>query len=154
MSDDIMTTNKDNKTNINKHNNLQIYNTITATTILTNRPQTNNTRIQHNKLQHSLNGNHYLNIAHWNKGNTLFKNKTPQIDQILNTHKPHILSLCEANIAKMINDTLNDQYFDYKTEHTKMADTTNNSRNANSLKIISYTQDYMTLKTQIPPPYG
>ena len=71
------------------------------------------TRIQHNKLQHSLNGNHYLNIAHWNKRNTLFKNKTTQIDQLLNTHKPHILSLCEANIVKMVNDTHNNKYYDY-----------------------------------------
>ena len=120
FSNDAMTIDKDNKTTIDKYNDLQAHNTTTTTLILTNRPKTYNTRKKLNKLQHSLNGNHYLNIAHWNKGNTLFKNKTPQIDQILNTHKPHILSLCEANIEKMINDTPNDQYFDYKIKHTKI----------------------------------
>merc|ERR1712115_514119 len=129
-----MTTNNDNKINNDKHNNTQTHDTITTTLITTKRPKTNTTRIQHNKLQHSLNGNHYLNIAHWNKGNTLFTNKTTQIDQLLNTHKPHILSLCEANIEKMVNDTHNDKYYNYKIEHTKMADKTNNSRNAILIK--------------------
>ena len=73
-----------------------------------NKQTTNITRKKLNKLQHTINGNYYLNLSHWNKGNTLFKNKATQIDQILNTHKPHILSLCEANIEKTINDTPND----------------------------------------------
>ena len=48
------------------------------------------TRKQNNKLQHIKNGNYHLNILHWNKGNTLFKNKTTQIDQIMQKYKPHI----------------------------------------------------------------
>ena len=112
VSNDSMTTNNDNRTTNDKYNNTQTHNTITTTLITTLRPKTNTTRIQHNKLQHSLNSNHYLNIAHWNKGNTLFTNKTTQIDQLLNIHKPHILSLCEANIEKMVNDTHNNKYYD------------------------------------------
>ena len=49
-------------------------------------------------------------------------------------YKPHIISLCEANIEKTINNTPNDTYIDYKIEHTKMSNTTNTSRNAILIK--------------------
>ena len=93
-----------------------------------------NTRKKLNELQHIKKGNYYINLLHWNKGNTLFKNKTTQIDQILQKYKPHIISLCEANIEKTINNTQNDTYMDYKVEHTKMSNNTNNSRNAILIK--------------------
>ena len=121
------------KTNYTKHKNTA-YNTTPTKIIAINKTNTHTTRKQHNKLQHSKNGNHYLNLAHWNKGNTLFTNKTAQIDQLLNVYQPHILSLCEANIEKMINDTNNNTYYDYTIEHTKMADITNNSRNIIMIK--------------------
>ena len=41
------------------------------------------TRKHNNKIQHTINGNYHLNILHWNKGNTHFKNKITHIDQIL-----------------------------------------------------------------------
>ena len=53
-----------------------------------------------NKIQHAINGNYHLNILDWNKGNTKFKIKITHIDQILDEFRPHILSLCEANIEK------------------------------------------------------
>merc|ERR1712240_978051 len=56
------------------------------------------------------------------------------IDQILDKFKPHIISLCEANIERMVNNTLNDTYKDYKIEYTKMSNRTNNSRNAILIK--------------------
>merc|ERR1712240_255237 len=87
-----------------------------------------------NKTQHAINGNYHLNILHWNKGNTKFKNKITHIDQILDEYRPHILSLCEANIEKTINNTTNENYKDYKIEHTKMANKTNNSRNVIMIK--------------------
>merc|ERR1711867_422374 len=62
-----------------------------------------NTRKRNNKMQHIINGNYHLNILHWNKGNTLFTNKITHIDQIMDKYKPHIISLCEANIEKMVN---------------------------------------------------
>ena len=58
-------------------------------------------------------------------------------------HNPHLLSLCEANIEKIINNTENDTYTDYKIEHTKMTAKTNNSRNAISKKNDNiYTRRY------------
>ena len=69
-----------------------------------------NTRKRNNKMQHIKNGNYHLNILHWNKGNTLFTNKITHIDQIMDKYRPHIISLCEANIEKMVNNTLNDRH--------------------------------------------
>ena len=140
---DNMTTDKDSKTTNYIQNKKPTHDTLKTKTTITTKLKSQTTRIQRNKLQHSKNGNHYLNIAHWNKGNTLFINKTTQIDQLLNTHKPHILSLCEANIVKMVNDTHNNKYYDYTIEHTKMADITNNSRNAILIKNnLVYTRRY------------
>ena len=90
-----------------------------------------------------INGNYHLNVLHWNKGNTLFTNKITHIDQIMDKYRPHIISLCEGNIEKMVNKTLNDTYKDYKIEHTKMSSTTNNSRNAILIKNdLVYTHRY------------
>ena len=87
------------------------------------------TKKQHNKTQHTINGNNYLSLVHWNKGRSLFHNKTNDIDHILTYHKPHIFSICEANTDKIINDTPLNTYSDYKIEHTKMSSSTNRSRN-------------------------
>ena len=67
-------------------------------------PNTNYpTRKSHNKTQHTLNGNNYLRLAHWNKGRSLFHNKTNNIDHILSLHKLHIFSIGEANDDKTTN---------------------------------------------------
>ena len=106
----------------NKHIN---YNNTTS--LNTKHPQTNYITCKKlNKIQHTINGNNYLDLLHWNKGKTLFRNKTTDIDQILSMHNPHILSLCEANIEKIINNTENYTYTDYNIEHTKMAAKTSN----------------------------
>ena len=43
----------------------------------------------------------------------------------------------------MVNDTHNNKYYDYTIEHTKMADITNNSRNAILIKNnLVYTRRY------------
>ena len=126
----------------NNTQTLTNYNNMTLTKH-TNPQTTYITRKKLNKTQHAINGNYYLNLLHWNKGKTLFKNKITDIDQILAKHKPHIISLCEANIEKVINDTENDTYTNYKIEHTKMATKTNNSRNVILIKNdIIYTQRY------------
>ena len=100
-------------------------------TILTLTPLYPNTSYpthkNNNKLQHILNSNSYLSLVHWNKGKSLFHNKTNGIDHILSQHKPHIFSLCEANADMSTNDTIFNTYLDYKKEHTKMATTTNRS---------------------------
>ena len=92
------------------------------------------THKNNNKLQHILNGNSYLSLVHWNKGKSLFHNKLNDIDMVLDKFKPHIISLCEANIDKIINNTHNNKYHDYSIEHTKMADKTNISRNVILIK--------------------
>merc|ERR1711989_84483 len=101
-----------NKTNDTKSKNIK-HQTTPTEIIATNNTKTHKTRKQNNKLQHIINGNYYLNLVHWNKGNTLFNNKITQIDQLLNTYQPHILSLCEANIEKITNNTQNSTYYDY-----------------------------------------
>ena len=73
-----------------------------------------------NKKQHILNGNNTLKLLHWNKGKAHFHNKTNDIDNILSTHKPHLLSLCEANAERVTNDNQLNNYMDYRIEHTKM----------------------------------
>ena len=57
---------------------------------------------QHNREQHIKNGNHTIKLLHWNKGKALFHNKLNDIDTILDKFKPHVISLCEANIDKII----------------------------------------------------
>lgn len=98
---------------------------------------------KHNKIQHTLNGNHYLSLVHWNKGKSLFQNKTNHIDHILSIHRPHIFSPCETNVEKIINNTPNINYLDYNLEHKKMSSTTNRSRNIILIKNdIIYKRRY------------
>ena len=92
---------------------------------------------------HTLNGNNgkHLNLAHWNKGQALFHNKTNNINHILATYKPHILTLCKANAHKITNNTPFNKYANYNIEHTKMSSTTNQSRNIILIKEdIIYTR--------------
>lgn len=121
--------------NINNKTYLTYYHHIN---IITKYPNTQFiSRKSHNKLQHIKNGNHnhYLSLVHWNKGKTLFHNKATDINQILSQHKPHIFSLCEANIDRITNDTLNITYLDYNIKHTKMSVKTNRLRNAILIKM-------------------
>ena len=97
----------------------------------------------HNKTQHTLNGNNHLSLAHWNKGRSLFHNKTNDIDHILSLHKPYIFSICEANADKATNNTPFSTYLDYKIEHTKKPSTTNRSHNILLIKDdIIYNRRY------------
>ena len=78
--------------------------------------QSNNFSItlQHNnnKLAHYTNGNIKLTnikIAHFNKGNSKFDNKIDDIHYIIDTHKPLIFSISEANYCNL-NNTIIDGY--------------------------------------------
>ena len=125
---------------LNPTNNKYIYDNNTNLLQVIKSHPNYTTRKKLNKIQHIINGNYNLNLTHWNKCKTLFRNKTTDIDQILSMHNPHILYLCEANIEKIINNTDNDTYTNYNIEHTKIATKTNNSRNAILLKDdIIYT---------------
>ena len=92
------------------------------------------TRKQHNKEQHTKNGNHTIKIVQWNKGKANFTNKTNELDSILSKHKPNLISICEANINMNKNTEINNRYKDFNIEHTKMSINTNQSRNIMMIK--------------------
>ena len=103
--------------------------------LLTLIPNTHyNTHKQNNKSQHIKNGNNTIKLIQWNKGKANFKNKTNDLDSILSKHRPNIISLCEANINRDNNKETNNNYKDYKIEHTKMSINTNLSRNIIMIK--------------------
>ena len=63
-------------------------------------------------MPHCLNGNIKLTnikIAHFNKGNSKFENKLDDIHYIIDTHKPLIFSISEANYCNL-NKTIIDGY--------------------------------------------
>ena len=65
-----------------------------------------------NKNSHILNGNikaTSIKIAHFNKGNSKFDNKIDDIHYIIDTHKPLIFSISEANYCN-INNAIIDGY--------------------------------------------
>ena len=92
------------------------------------------TRKQHNKDQHTKNGNHTIKIVQWNKGKANFTNKTNELDSILSKHKPNLISICEANMNRNNNTEINNRYKDFNIEHTKMSINTNQSRNIMMIK--------------------
>lgn len=57
-------------------------------------------KLSDNKKVHITSENikiHSLKILHWNKGNSLLKNKIDDINFILDKYKPHVISISEAN---------------------------------------------------------
>ena len=39
-----------------------------------------------------------IKILHWNKGPSYLQNKVTQLETIIESHRPHILGLSEANL--------------------------------------------------------
>ena len=63
-------------------------------------------------MSHYLNGNIKLTnikIAHFNKGNSKFENKLDDIHYIIDTYKPLIFSISEANYCNL-NERIIDGY--------------------------------------------
>ena len=129
---------KQNKTNDNNNKETkykQAILMILLLTLTTLNPNTHyKTRKQHNKEQHTKNGNHTIKIVQWNKGKANFTNKTNKLDSILSRHKPNLISICEANINRKNNTEINNKYKDFNIEHTKMSLNTNQSRNIMMIK--------------------
>ena len=103
---------------------------------------------KHNTTQHSLlgnrngkNGKHWgYKLAHWNKGSAHFHNKLHEIAHILDTHKPHIFSISEANLH-LDRDTFTYNLHNYNIETDTMAQITDISRQALLIKKgIHYTR--------------
>ena len=100
----------------------------------------------HNRAQHSKMGNRAsgknrgYNLIHWNKGSAFFQTKFNEIAHTIDTLKPHIFSISEANLD--INfDTSTFNLSDYKIEYTLMAQTTKMSRQILLIKNdVQYTR--------------
>ena len=76
------------------------------------------TRKEKNKVLHMVNGNRGqrgkgITCAYWNKGPAFLCNKQLDIESLINTHKPHILGLGEANFSHS-HDLMDVQQADYK----------------------------------------
>lgn len=101
---------------------------------------------KHNTLMHALYGNRVANqrkkgynFIHWNKGSSLFHNKTNEIAHILDGFKPHIFSISEANIDIGV-DTSTYNIQGYAIEHS-IAQHTGIARQALLIKDdINYTR--------------
>ena len=102
---------------------------------------TNNYREAFNHLSNNAmyslygnkNKNNNLKLYHWNKGSANFNNKLNEIKNLINTNKPDVLNLAEANIN--INDNnFSNNFYDYKIETTKMASVTNIARSSLLIK--------------------
>ena len=57
---------------------------------------------------------HNLKVLHWNKVNSLFKNKLDDIFFVLKKYKPYLMSISEANYDNFDNLKIRD----YKVEKT------------------------------------
>merc|ERR1712240_180978 len=94
---------------------------------------------QQNREQHIKNGNYTIKLLQWNKGKANFNNKTNDLDSILSQHRPNIISLCEANINRENNNEPNNNYKDYKIEHTKMSINTNQPNKQTNAQTNTHT---------------
>ena len=80
-----------------------------------------NFRKINNRLADSYNGNKKnVNFLHWNKGNSLFKNKSEEIKILCKQHRPDIFSICEANLQHK-SDIIKVEFPDFNHEVTKMS---------------------------------
>ena len=52
-----------------------------------------------NKYTYGNKKNKGIKIAHWNKGGSFLTNKMPEIRNVIEVHKPHILGVSEANLV-------------------------------------------------------
>ena len=89
-----------------------------------------------------LNGNRCqntkLNLLHLNKGNSNFENKMDEIKNVLQTHKPDIMTIAEANLNLSKCNILTN-FPDHNVEVNKMSKIISNSRNILIInKNISY----------------
>ena len=125
--------NNDNNNNYNKISTTKLLILLLILSALIPNTQYQTHKAQ-NKKHHITNGNNTLKLLHWNKGKVHFNNKTNDIDSILSHHRPDIISLCEANIDREKNNQNNNNYKDYRIEHTKMSINTNQSRNILMIK--------------------
>ena len=82
---------------------------------------------------------HGLRILHWNKGNSLFKNKIDDINFILDKYSQNVVSILEANYENIDRTNI----LDYIIETNDMGVGHDTSRQILLiLSTIEYTQTY------------
>ena len=81
-----------------------------------------------------------IRVLQWNKGPSLFKNKTDHLKIIIDKYKPNLISLSEANYDIAANDS-NHQFLHYNVEFTDQKVGLNLSRQVVLIdKRLNYTR--------------
>ena len=104
------------------------------------------TKSEKNKLAHILNGNKNqrgtgIKYLYWNKGSSFLFNKMEEISSIIQTHKPHIFGLGEANF-----------HHDHNIEEMKIPgynlhiDSCVNNPNLGVARVVVYTHEILRFK--------
>ena len=73
------------------------------------------------KVTHGNKREKGIKILHWNKGPSFLHSKHQEIEAVIETHKPHVLGLSEANLWKT-HDPSNSQFKDYELNTCPTAD--------------------------------
>ena len=84
---------------------------------------------------------HGIKIIHWNKGPSYMENKHNDIEDVIASHKPHVLGLSEANIRKG-HDLANVQIRDYQL-HTALS---LHNENIGVSRVAVYTHKSLVVK--------
>ena len=77
----------------------------------------------------------------WNKGSSLLQNKHPEIETVIDAHKPHILGLCEANLRRDVDISLV-QHQDYQLHAAKSI----NNADLEIARVVVYTHSSLVVK--------
>ena len=78
---------------------------------------------------------------YWNKGPSFLTNKMPDIESIIETHKPHILGLCEANFRH--DHDVEDVQLQGYTLHL---DSSVRNPNLGTARVVVYTHNILRVK--------
>ena len=99
--------------------------------------QNNNNKTNHMKYGNKSDS---IRVLQWNKGPSLFKNKTDHLKIIIDKYKPNLISLSEANYDIAANDS-NHQFLHYNVEFTDQKVGLNLSRQVVLIdKRLNYTR--------------
>ena len=88
------------------HEGLEIYSIFISMNVNRNDHYSLIYKVSHNKYMRAINGNQHVNklvLSHWNKGNSLFKNKMSELKLIMNQEKADVMSVVEANLGHQYN---------------------------------------------------
>ena len=102
-------------------------------------------KVSHNKYMRAINGNQHVNklvLSHWSKGNNLVKNKTSELNLIMNQDKADVMSVVEANLGHQSN-LIKSEFHEFNVELSLMSQQTQVSRNILLInKNLQYSRRY------------